>query len=710
MKSPWRAAVLIFLVAALLRVVYAAQLQPTGYLDYPLVDAETFVNKAIDLAFTSWWGEGRAYYHEPLYLYLMALLFRLFGYGLYPAYAFNFLCGCVTAVLTFVLARQLLPGRERLAVLAGLAAAACGPLLFFEGQLLREALATCLALAAFVLFWRGKDSPNRPWALAVGLLIGLATATRGSMFTLFPVCLIFLLWRRPNNWAAGAVWLLLGAILALAPIAVRNGIIDTEPIFLASSWGLNLYLGNNADADATLAIRPGFAWEDLCAWPDRASGTALGTIGRQKFYVAEVERWAIAHPLGFLRLQFIKLFRFLRGYEQMRNVDPYFVAERVPLLDILLWRRAGLSFPTGLIMPFALVGLVALRSRWRELAPYTGLLALFTLSVIVFFVVSRYRAPILPFLLPAAVAGADAVWSALRARRWPLPLAALALLALSNLPFPGELSANEGVNCIRQERINYAEGYRQLGDIEVRRGYPLLALENYHRGSADPAVHLKWAGILHRLGRFDRAETEYRAVLAAAPDLSVARENLAQLARDRGTENELRASIAGRKPTLDDVRRALDRHQPMLAGHWLAEVTADSRPRYDNTGTLDPGTPGREMTADATVPYIEIWYQTGCYPVAALHATRAIAQWPDDYRFWLARSWARFGYEDYRGAGDDLRRALALAPDNHLVQMAVQQIQAKGGIWPPLLVEPEPVEMPDTFPEEYHDDHQHTAF
>ncbi|HNW92908.1 MAG TPA: hypothetical protein PKM88_08375, partial [bacterium] len=496
-------------------------------------------------------------------------------------------------------------------------------------------------------------------------------ATCGNMLIMFPALVAALLWRRPENWGRAVAWLCFGLMLVLGPIGLRNMAMDSEPVFLASSWGLNLYIGNNANADATLAIRPGYYWEQLCAWPDQASGRSLGSVGRQRFYVQQVEQWALAHPLDFLALQGVKLFRFLRGWEQMRNIDPYFVAGQVPLLDTLLWRRAGISFPSGLIIPFALVGIVTLRSRWRALLPWLLFLGCFSLSVIAFFVVSRYRAPLLPFLIPAAWHGAAAVGSSLRAQSWRLPLAALILLLLANAPFPAVPSADPHVTSIRQEQIDWAEAWRHHGDLELRRGRLASAMLDYLTGqlrTGDPLVTLKYASVVHQYGNFALAGDIYRRVIAATPDLAVAAANLRQLEQDSTAAAALQAAIGTRPPVLADVQRALDQHLPGTAAALLTRITISD-----------------SMQADVTLLRLEISYQRQEFGQVAAAAGAALRRWPDDYRFHLQRGWARLAMEQYVAAGDDIRRAYALAPHEYVVQQAVLTVQDKGGIWPRLL-------------------------
>lgn len=655
-----RRAVCIILLAVLVRVAFAAQLLPTGYWDYPLVDAHTFQRKAQAIAFISWWGERGSYYHEPLYLYVLAVIFRLCGYGLTPAYLFNFACGCGSAALTFALARVLLPSRPRLALAAGVAAAFCGPLLFFEGQLLREPLATLLLLAGFTLFFAQRDRPARPLGFALGLLCGLGAATRGSMLVLLPVIAGYWLVRRPARWAAGLVWLLLGAALVLGPIALRNKLNDDTPVFLASSWGMNLYLGNHPRMDSLLALRPGFGWEQFCLLPQQAGVRPLNTLTRQQYYVAEVERWALSDPPAFLRLQVVKFHRFLHGYELMRNVDPYFVAQQVPVLRLLLWRRGGLSFPTGLIIPFALLGLAVLRPQWRRLAPYLWLLGLYTLSVVAFFVVSRYRAPLLPLLLPAAMAGVAAVCDALRHRAPLLPVAALLLIVLLNADPAG------------LDRIDYSIAWRQRGDIAVRSGRPAEALRCYqvaldHR-PGDPELHNELGAVLRRLGRRAGAEEQFRAALVQLPGFTYAADNLAAVQRERADATALYARWSPALPRaarLALVHTALDAHLPDVARRMLASFATDTD------------------VAAVLALQSECFYQQGDYRRAAQMIPARLA--PATPALLLARGWARYGSEDFAAAGRDWADAWRLDPLSPAVRNAVLVGQATGGIFPPLL-------------------------
>ncbi len=54
-----------------------------------------------------------------------------------------------------------------------------------------------------------------------------------------------------------AGWVLLGAILAIAPVTARNWIQGRELVLISSNGGINLYLGNNPRHDETVGLRPG---------------------------------------------------------------------------------------------------------------------------------------------------------------------------------------------------------------------------------------------------------------------------------------------------------------------------------------------------------------------------------------------------------------------------------------------------------------------
>ena len=71
----------------------------------------------------------------------------------------------------------------------------------------------------------------------------------------------------------GLIWtgaFALGVILAVTPVAWRNWAIGGDGVGISYNAGINLYIGNNPDYAETVAIRPGWEWDDLVTQPARA--------------------------------------------------------------------------------------------------------------------------------------------------------------------------------------------------------------------------------------------------------------------------------------------------------------------------------------------------------------------------------------------------------------------------------------------------------
>jgi hypothetical protein len=73
------------------------------------------------------------------------------------------------------------------------------------------------------------------------------------------------------------------------------------------------------------------------------------------------------------------------------------------------------------MIPFAIVGIVAMRRRKLTLVPIAALAIIVTLAAATTFGITRYRAPFEVALVLLAAIGIDAVWSAWRSRRRPTP-------------------------------------------------------------------------------------------------------------------------------------------------------------------------------------------------------------------------------------------------------------------------------------------------
>ena len=185
-----------------------------------------------------------------------------------------------------------------------------------------------------------------------------------------------------------------------------------------------------------VAIHPGIHWEHLVAEPLAAGYTTAGERSRY-FYERGLES-ILADPLRWFGLLGHKTWQLLQGPEIKRNQDVYYAREHSLLLAVLLWDR-WLSFPHGLLAPLALLGLIL---TWRQRNATLHALRLFLAgyagSVLLFFVTSRYRVPLVPVAAIFAAAGLQDLLARVRTRRWQrwaVPVGGLLVaVVLVNMP------------------------------------------------------------------------------------------------------------------------------------------------------------------------------------------------------------------------------------------------------------------------------------
>ena len=86
----------------------------------------------------------------------------------------------------------------------------------------------------------------------------------------------------------------------------------------------------------------------------------------------------------------------------------------------------------GIVAPLALLGIFATRNRWKELWILYGGVITYLAAALLFYVLARYRMPVVAFLIPFAGAGLVELWRLGAGRRigeLVMLIAALALLS-----------------------------------------------------------------------------------------------------------------------------------------------------------------------------------------------------------------------------------------------------------------------------------------
>jgi tetratricopeptide (TPR) repeat protein len=545
----WRTGLALALFAAAVQAVFLIETFHSLFFRYPLVDAATYYDQALGIL----QGQGSVgtFWQPPGYPYLLALFCAIGNGSVFVARAVQaLLLAPLAAVLLWRVGRRVLS--PNWACAAAIAASLTGPLLFYHSQLLAAAPAAVLTTAVLLLALRAMESPSASRWLLAGVVNGLAMLFVATTAALAPVLAVFAWERgRPARSTIGAdnpsgrdaraprfcrvAALLVGVLLAVLPVALRNYDACGKWVWLSNNGGTNFYLGNNRDWNVTLTVQPGFDWDKLMRMPYLQNGVQ-DAVDKDRQFARMAWQDARRAPRAFAQRLATKAAVFWHGRELPRNLDIYGWRETSQLLRATVW-RAGVNFPCGLLVPLALVGACALRRR-REGVLLAGAVVAFGLLVACYFPCSRYRVPMLPIIVLLACAGAQALTTAVRARAWQtagaLGALALAAGAAVNLPlawptdsihYDAHLWNAIGVAAdVRRDLDTAKHCYEEA----VRRD-PKLADAQFNLGT-----------IFARHKDSLRAETCYEAAIAARADYDKARVNLAIHLADR---NQVAAAL-----------------------------------------------------------------------------------------------------------------------------------------------------------------------
>lgn len=542
---PERVALGIVLGALGLRLLHMWQMSASPLFADPAVDAATYVEHATQLAAGQWlgWGEG-PFWQPPLYPYVLGLVKGVFPDAFfYVVRILQAAMGALCCLLVYWIGRRIFsPG---IALVAAGAAAVYGPLIYFDARLLPTGLATFLALAGLLLLLAAVERPAKRLFLAAGWLWGTAALAVATVLALVPLTAVWLVHRYWNKPDRGRAWIgsfLLGAGLAILPVTLYNDIVGADVVLISSNGGVNFYVGNNADSDRTLAIRPGWEWEELMAEPVR-QGISRPSAKSSYFY-ARAFAFIGQSPLDYIALLAHKAVQFWSGDEIERNQEIYYWRKYSSVLTPMLWKW-GLAFPFGLVGPLALVGLAVYIRREGLGLPAVVTLG-YSLAVIAFFVTARYRLPVVPLLLLFATYGGHWLYQRGRERTWwPSALFVLLLLGANwGLP-PMDMRGTPatyndlGNAYLRQGRYDlallkfeqavrrddtYWQAWFNLGSLRAMRGDVQGALPIFKRVAEHnperPNVWSNLAGAFVVLGDFPRAILALERALQHAPPRS----------------------------------------------------------------------------------------------------------------------------------------------------------------------------------------------
>jgi hypothetical protein len=376
----------IMIFALVVRLAAVLPLHADGYY---MSDERQYVNMAHRIldgqGFVS--DNGELSTIAPLYIFLLAGIFKFVGSSLAIGHVLGCLLGVCIVVLGYLLCLELFCS-ERAALLSAAAVAFYPSLVIYAGLLVTETLYMVFFLCVILLAYKMVGRITMGMGVLLGIVSALATLTRAVFFGFFPVLLCMIWWMRRRENKHGIKNLILALVVwcvVLAPWSVRNYNLHHTFVPVSTGGGKVLLIGNNPFAPKSWHTEGFEEWlQQQAAARGVQNLSTLSEVELFSLYKEIAISFIGSHPFATVLLAIQKAYIF--WIYPVANSDSNILEQAfVTIGDFLLYVGAAIGlgacwhYRTRLLLPFVAIG--------------------FFLAVqIVFHAEARFRLPVVPFL------------------------------------------------------------------------------------------------------------------------------------------------------------------------------------------------------------------------------------------------------------------------------------------------------------------------
>ena len=398
--------IFLFSLALLLRILHIYFIVPNPFFHHPVGDEKEYYEWALKIIEGDVFSIHKgAFFRSPGYPYFLAFLLFITGENLFLVRILQAIIGSFSVVLIYLITEKKFD--KKIAVLSGFISA-CYPLfIYYSAMLLDTTFYIFLVLLVLFFSLKIEEKKTRLWVFLAGLFMALNCIIRPNLLIFIPYHIVWIVITLVSptslrhlrvgliqkwKFVAGSIILyLIPIFIIISSITLRNYLLEKDFYLIATNGDLNFYLANNPDKEITLNLRPGLEWEMFLQTPYLELGENISKKEVQLFWRKKYLEYIKQRPFIFLLDKVVNLYNFFDGYEyrEIQMYDYYF--KQSPILKI------PISFYS--ISPLALIGIAFGIRRFRENSLLILFVGVFTFSVIIFNVYSRYRLPAVPVLI-----------------------------------------------------------------------------------------------------------------------------------------------------------------------------------------------------------------------------------------------------------------------------------------------------------------------
>ncbi|MBN2541585.1 tetratricopeptide repeat protein [bacterium] len=515
--------VICLLIGIAFRVVHLILFKNSPFFRTPIVD-ELYHHLWAQMIANGQMITKAVFFRAPLYPYFLGLIYAIFGENPFIPRIVQHIFGVLSIFLTWKIALEIF-NNKKIAFTAGLLFAIYPITILFESRLLLDSLPVFLNLLFILLLILGVKRDKFIFFILSGAALGFSAITRPNVLITIPfICLwaYFALNSSPFSRIKKLAVFLWGIGLIVLPITIFNFWAENDFVLVSSQGGINFYIGNNERADGTSAIVPEFGhrWEyKECKYlAEQETGNELKPSQVSKFFFRKGISFLKSKPSEALSLYLRKIYFLFNHYEIGNNGNLYFIKSYSPILNI----------PIGfwLICPLGLLGMI-LSIRRKHSLLLTIFFTLYSISVLLFFVIARLRLPLVPILVIFSSFSIFEIYAFISQKRWGKLVLSSTILAV--------LFVLINLNFLNISTSDPAYSHFQLGNVSLRQGYYERAMDEYSEAlklyPGIPDAHLNMGSILFEQKKYESAIKEFNSEIEVNPTNAEAYANLGVIYR-----------------------------------------------------------------------------------------------------------------------------------------------------------------------------------
>lgn len=388
-------------IGFIVRLIFLIEIVGTPFYTYLFSEPKIFDDTA-KLIISNSVSSPDPFLISPLYIFFLAIFKLIFSDSNYFISLLQIVLNTFSIVFIYLSAKNIF--NQKIAVISAWISAIFISFIFYSALIVPETiLIFCISVLIYLLSDANKLNRSSQW-IFIGIIFGLISISRSYFLFFIPLFIFSII--IGNKFINGInikkikliSFFLIGTLIIILPITLRNLIVTGELVFVDSSLGINFYLANNSDSEGIFKSPDNFDYEkDLSGknYAYKVTGEKFTDSQASKYWFNRTLKEIINDPFSFSIKFFRKLFLFFSSSElpssSMLDLNFY----EMNYSNLL--KLPFISY--GLISLFSLVGLIFYikeKNKNYFILLFTVLLILVTS---LFFVNMQFRLSISPILI-----------------------------------------------------------------------------------------------------------------------------------------------------------------------------------------------------------------------------------------------------------------------------------------------------------------------